>query len=156
MATYTWTLPTPSASSVAGGADLGTQFDKLFGRDLYLEVNGQSGPDLATTKAGDWLIVTGRAALRQSLIRRWITTPGQWATKPEYGAGALAYVKGRNNTSSRQELAERIRAQTMKDRRVARVHTVEVDKRENALVIRVVVIPRGEANQPLPVTLELS
>lgn len=155
MATFVWTLPTASGGSGGGNTGLGSELDKLYGRDIYLEINGESGPDYAVAKHGDWLLVTGREALRQSLIRRWITNPGSWNTKPEYGAGALSYVKARNRSSSRADLAERIRSQTLKDKRVARVDTIEVSYTENALRLRVIVIPRGEAAKPLPVVLEM-
>lgn len=155
MATFVWTLPAPTAGSLAGGSGAASDFDKLFGRDIYLAINGDSGPNTAVAKHGDWLLTSGHEALIQSLVRRWVTNPGEWQTKPDYGAGALAYVKARNNSRSRAELTERIRAQTLKDRRVAKVDTIEVKHAENALVIKVVVIPKGEAAKPLPIVLEM-
>lgn len=154
MASYTWTLPSAGPDAVVGGG-LSAQFDRLYGRDIYLEVNGSAGPDLATTKAGDWILVTGRQALRQSLIRRWITTPGEFATKPGYGAGALAFLKARGNSDSAQDLANRIRAESLKDRRVERVEAVHVSWQDSVMRIHVVVVPKGESDRPLPIVLEV-
>lgn len=165
MSGPSWTLPTP-ANGYQGvpSSEIASQDRRFYGRDIYFEI---AAPDVAlgqanyvTTAAGDWAAVEGREALRQSLIRRLVTSPGEWATKPDYGVGARQYVKARNTASVRKELESRIRAQFMRDPRVLSVDIVTVAQLDDGapgLKISVQVTPRGRlrTDQPLPVRLEV-
>lgn len=135
-----------------------TQRTRMWGRDLWLNVR-VDGADLVTTPAGDFAIVEGDEALRQALIRRVITNPGEYAVLPGYGAGARSYVKERNTRAIRDELVERIRAQAILEPRVERVAEVSVETTEDGegLKINLRVVPRGRArpDDSLPITLEV-
>lgn len=139
-----WTLPTPSAgTSGLSTRDRATQRDKLWGRDIWFDVRAGEGADYEVTAAGDWQVAEGREALRQAILRRIITDPGEWATLPDYGVGARAYVKARNTKAARDELTQRIRAQLLRDRRIESVQSVAVESSGGLLRIAVEVIPRG-------------
>ncbi len=135
-----------------------TQRARMWGRDLWLDVRVE-GADLITTPARDFAVVEGEECLRQALIRRIMTNPGEWATLPNYGAGARLYVKARNTRATRDELVERIRAQAALEPRVERVAEVSVEITEDGmgLKINLRVVPRGRArpDDTLPITLEV-
>jgi len=144
---YTWTVPSASGTIIPVG-DRADQQARFWGRDLWLDTNVLAGrADVLTTPAADLRIATGRQALRQALIRRIITAPGDWALLPNYGAGARLYVKERNTQANRDELAERIRAQLMLEPRVESVISVVVSQLEDTqgISINVVVMPKGSA-----------
>ncbi len=143
-------------------SDVKAQRDRLWGRDLWLDVR-TAGADLVTSAAGDLALAEGEEALRQSLIRRTITAPGDWAFLPAYGVGARRYVKDRNTRSKRDELVARIRSQYLADRRVERVEAVNVRVSDDGqgLHILAVVIPKGRLRtevgpgSPLTISLEV-
>jgi hypothetical protein len=141
------------AASIVRGTRAGAQGG--LGEDLWLDVTtGDS--DLVVTPAGDWALVAGREALRQSLLRRFMTIPGEWATLPDYGAGARAYVKKRNSRAVRDELAARLKAQALRDARVASVDDVQVAFADGVLKLSVRVIPRGHGGKVLVASMEVS
>lgn len=147
MTTYTFTIPSPSNGAASTPvSDTQTALDRLWGRDVWFDVN-QDVPNYITTPAGDWLSVEGRDALRQSLIRRFITSPGEYAVIPEYGAGVGDYVKGRDTRAKRDELADRIRVQALRDPRVEAVQQITIsdvdDNGSPGIRIFVLVVPRG-------------
>lgn len=134
------------------------QRDRLWGRDIWLDVTAQ-GADTVTTSAGDLALVEERACLRQAVIRRIITAPGDWAALPRYGVGARRWVKRRNSRASRDELVERIRSQLRAEPRIVSVATIAVEVTEdgNGLKINVVIIPRGRVrpDETLAIGLEV-
>ncbi len=164
MTTPTWTVP-PSPVGYVGvpASDEASQDAIFFGEDIWFDVSapddtGQA--DYVVNAAGDWTAVSGLEALRQSLLRRLITSPGEWQTKPDYGCGARQYVKARNSEAVRAELSSRIRAQFAKD---SRVHTVDMvvvsqlDDGSPGVKISILITPAGRLNSgaPLPVNLEI-
>lgn len=156
MSTFTWTVPSAAPATSTSPAERARQRDRFWGRDLWLDVR-VTGADLVTTPAKDLAIVEGEDALRQALIRRIITAPGEWAMLPEYGAGARQFVKERNTPAKRAELAERIRAQFALERRVERVASITVETTDDAqgLKIHVVVIPRGRVRPDATMSIAL-
>jgi hypothetical protein len=126
-------------------ADADKQRDRLWGRDIWLDV--RSTGDAVSSAAGDLAMASGQDALEQSLIRRFITDPGDYAVLGEYGAGARSFVKERKNRAKRDELAERLRSQALRDDRVDKVAQVLVEQTTdgNGLRIFVGVVPRGAA-----------
>ncbi len=48
--------------------------------------------DLTVSAGGDLLTATGPALTRQRVLRRLLTSPGEYIWHPEYGAGFPAYV----------------------------------------------------------------
>lgn len=139
MSHLSWTLPPSSSTTPSPGTVTAQQ---LLGRDVWLDVTA-AVPELEVTAAGDWAMVEGREALRQSLLRRLLTSPGEWATLPDYGVGARLFVKKANTSANRDELAERIRAQFLSDRRVASVDGVVITTLPsgNGIRVQVVVTP---------------
>lgn len=136
----------------------------FYGEDVYFEIAAPDvvlgEADYVVTAGGDYATVNGREALRQSLTRRVITNPGEWATKPNYGAGARQYVKARNTPDARAELESRIRTQCLIDPRVERVESVVMSAfgdESQGLKISVLVVPRGRlrGDRPLAVKLEI-
>lgn len=159
-----WIVPNPTIETAAASAKQADPDTQFFGRDIYFEIAAPDATlgeaDYVVNAAGDWTAVTGREALRQSLLRRLITSPGEWQTKPDYGVGARQYVKAKNLLATRNELEARIRAQFLRDPRVERVDTVTVaqlDDGSAGVKISVFVTPRGRlrSDRPLPVQLEL-
>lgn len=80
--------------------------------------------DYRVDATGDWLVISGIPALKQSLTRRLLTNPGDWATKPDYGVGAPALVKRRATQSNIDYLVNRTRQQFLLDERVVKVTTI--------------------------------
>lgn len=118
---------------------------KLFGRDLFWD------GDYVVASSGDWAIVEGEAALRQSIIRRIITAPGEWRTRPDYGVGARHYVKARRTPGVVDELKSMIKKQLLRDPRVAEVQAVDIDTSlAEVLKISVKVKPKGKALRSEP------
>lgn len=148
-------IGTPASESASENA-------RLYGSDIWLNV---AAPDVqlgqaryVTTAAGDWALATGREALRQSLMRRLITNPGDWQTKPDYGVGARQYVKAKNTGTVRAELESRIRSQFARDARVHSVDLVTLERLDGdapGIKVSVAVTPRGRlrTDQPLSVVL---
>ena len=160
MTILSWSLPgDPAANLGIGETELLTEIDRLFGRDIWFDVTTQIGADFVVTRAGDWALVNGEEALRQAIIRRIITTPGEWQTLPEYGAGARQFVKARKTQSAKDELTENIRGQIGSEPRVLRVDDVTIVELSPGpgLKVDVIVTPIGNAvrNRALSVTVEI-
>lgn len=141
------------------------QSNRFYGSDIWLDV---AAPDVqlgqakyVTTAAGDWALARGREALRQSLLRRLVTNPGEWQTKPDYGVGARQYVKAKNTSTARAELESRIRTQFARDPRVHSVQLVTLtplDDGTPGVKISIQVTPRGRlrSDRPLEVQMEVT
>lgn len=135
----------------------------FFGEDIWFDVagdlTGKGEGNYVITAGGDLQTATGREALRQSLIRRTITSPEEWPTLPGFGVGAGDYVKAKNTPAVRAELEAKIRTQYLRDPRVESVDLVAVWPLENGpgLKISVNVTPRGRlrTDRPLSVQLEI-
>lgn len=161
-----FTIPNPpSGYQGTPQSEQESQEARFYGSDIWLDV---AAPDVTlgqaryvTTAAGDWGLVHGREALRQSLLRRLLTNPGDWQTKPDYGVGARQYVKAKNTGSVRAELESRIRSQFARDIRVHSVDIVtiaQLDDGSAGVKISVTVTPRGRlrTDKSLVVAMEVS
>jgi len=138
----------PSVGAGASGItpqERATQVDRLFGRDIWFDVRAGDSADYEITPGGDWKVAAGKVALRQAIIRRIITDPGEWQTLPGYGVGARMFVKSPNTRAVRDELAERIRGQLLQDPRIERVDEVFVEVTADSVRIAVVVTPKGRS-----------
>lgn len=138
------------------------QTARFYGLDIWFDVSKPDATGQAAyivTPAGDLALASGREALRQSLLRRTITDPGEWQTLPDYGVGARQFVKGKNTAAEQAELTTRVRAQYLRDPRVKSVDLVIVTPLEDGspgLRLSVQVTPAGQLGvQPLPVHLEI-
>lgn len=165
MSGPSWTLPAPdSGASGLPASEQRSQDAVFFGEDIWFEIAapdvtlGQA--DYVVTASGDLALATGHDALRQSLIRRLVTNPGEWPTLPSYGVGARLYVKARNTPSVRAELESKIRTQFLRDPRVHSVDLVSVvglTDGSPGLKISISVTPRGRlrVDRPLSVQVEI-
>lgn len=154
-----FTLPTPgTGTSGISSRDRASQIDRFFGRDIWFDVRQGREADYVITDAGDWKVASGLVALRQAIIRRIITDPGEWQTLPNYGVGARMFVKAKNTRSARDELAQRIRGQLLQDDRIAAVNSVEVEINPTSVRIAVTITPKGQSlkNQPVRAAVEIS
>lgn len=141
---FTWTVPSGATTTTSVG-DRADQRARLWGRDIWLDITGGNRADTITNHAGDLTIVEGAEALRQAVIRRIITAPGDWALLPNYGAGGRLYIKAKNTQANRDELAERIRAQLLQEQRIERVGQIIVENLEDTPGIKISVqfVPKG-------------
>lgn len=138
MATFSFSIDLPA---VVTPTKL-TEEDRLWGRDVWFDGDYRVAP------AGDWLVAERSVALRQALIRRWTTPPGAFAAHPGYGAGALDFVKARKTQANADELAGRIREQSLRDPRVLKAEGVAIEWLTEGLKIRAAITPRAtEARQ---------
>lgn len=99
-----------------------------LGCDIYFDVSSGAGPNTIVTPSGDWKLVTGRACVRQALIRRYITTPGTWKTKPKYGAGVLALLRKKMTSTTKATAIANIKAQSVMVKRVKSCDSVEIER----------------------------
>lgn len=152
-----YSLPAGAAGGVSA-KDRATQLDKLFGKDIWFDVTQGGEADYEVTDAGDWKLAEGRVALRQAIIRRIITDPGEWQTLPNYGVGARMFVKAKNTRAARDELSERIRGQLLQDPRIEKVDAVNVEINPDSVRIAVTVTPKGQSirNSPVRAAVEVS
>lgn len=127
--------------------------EDFFGEDIWFDISAATGPDMVVTPAGDWKPVTGREALRQSLLRRYLTNPGEWATLPDYGAGLRAFIKAKNTKANRDKIIANLKTQTLADDRVARVSTVTVERTEDVTKFSVTIYPKGNLETAKPLTV---
>lgn len=102
----------PAWSVPEARLDFGRDLDRAaeaFGPDILV---GPEGP--AAGPHGDWLVVSGVDAARQSIEREAVANPGELASVPEWGMGLRAAVLSRrtrgNVAALRATVAERLRA----------------------------------------------
>lgn len=146
MATFTYTISTTTSPAAAEPI---TEVDKFFGRDLFWS------DDVKVTPAGDWLLVEKEEALRQAVLRRLITSPGEWKTRPDYGVGAGDFVRARHTQATLDELAGRIRDQLLRDVRIYAVEDIATEFEDGLLRINVAIKPRGEPKRAKPIVVSL-
>lgn len=131
-----------------------------LGCDIYFDFSGGTGPDTLVTPSGDWKLVSGRACLRQALIRRYLTTPGTWKTKPKYGAGVKDLLRKKMTSTTKATAIANIKAQSLADRRIKSCDSVEIERltvngvSKRGWHISVIVTPAAEP-EPLPVEFDV-
>lgn len=153
-----WTLPAPPLGVVTiPSSDTSSAAAKFFGEDVWFDVTKGAFADYVVSPAGDYQAITGVEALRQSLIRRIITNPGEWKTLPNFGVGARQYVKAKNTQAVRDELAQRVKAQCSADPRVEKVSQVIIEQLSEGagLKINVEVTARGRLRTDQPVRISI-
>jgi phage baseplate assembly protein W len=77
---------------------------------------------------GDLAMVTEEAALRQSIHRLLVVSPGEWKTRPMYGVGLKDYLKKPITAGRKVELQNRIVESLRKHPRVERLDGVTVEE----------------------------
>lgn len=118
---------------------------KMPGVDVYLgDVRGDGTPEYQIAPNRDWRLVGEDEAYRQSLRRRFMTNPGEYKNKPDYGAGLAGAVKSPGGRSNRDGLAAKLKQQALADTRTKRVISVTVAPfATNGIEYAVVVERRG-------------
>lgn len=101
---------------------------RMIGVDIWMAKTETSSLEYTVTPSRDWQLVSGKEAYRQSLIRRFLTSPGEYRNKPDYGAGVRAAVKARGRQVDLDDISTRLRSQALKDERTARVLDVAVER----------------------------
>jgi phage baseplate assembly protein W len=133
---HTFHLPARPAVGAIGGA----RDEELFGLDVLFDGDYHVGAN------GDSVLLDGEAALRQALRHRLITTPGDFATRPEYGCGVLAFVKEEMSPAALQQLALTIKKQIPEEPRVDAVLGVDLESPSSGrLTITILVRAKGKA-----------
>lgn len=95
---------------------------------------------------GDLETVDGLENYKQALIHRWITTPGDYAARPGYGAGLRLFQNMAMTVGNQVALAKAIEEQTLLDPRTEKVLGVQIalsDTDPSKFRIRVRVKPLG-------------
>jgi phage baseplate assembly protein W len=113
---YSWSVPSPVP---AGSLD--EALSQLFGQDLMFD------SDFHLDSAGDYLLLDGKAALKQALYHRLLVSPGEYALRPEYGAGLARLVKRRMTRSEIDSIEQRIVEQLSRDDRIEKVVEVKAE-----------------------------
>lgn len=165
MSDPTFAIPPPvTGQSGISATDAEDAQAKFYGEDIWYNLAAADPltgkADYVVLASGDWAVATGLIALRQSLLRRLITNPGEWQTMPQYGVGALQFVKRPNTAAVRAELEARIRSQFLRDDRVESITKVQIDPLpdgEPGLVVTVFIVAAGRLRQdaPLPMQFEI-
>lgn len=115
MAIFSYTLVpdavTPSVSTVP--VDVAKA--QLFGRDLKFDT------DFHLDAGGDYQLLEYMEALRQAIYNRLLVAPGEFAFRPEYGAGIRQFVKRRIVKSELDSIRQRVIDQLSQDDRITKV-----------------------------------
>lgn len=96
---------------------------------------------------GDLQTVEGQANLEAALLRRWFTEPGTFAYRPGYGAGVLSFKNLPMTIDNQRQIASRIEAQSLLDKRVESVKSISftIDEPEPSMVkVKVKIKPVGQ------------
>lgn len=138
MSGYSWTLPNPGGAGAAG-TKARDAADALLGCDILFD------GDMHVSAAGDYVLVEGEEAMRQSIYHRLLTRPGEYRRNPEYGVGVMSYVKRRRTTSVLDHLRGRIVDQLSLDKRIEEVISVTIENIDNGIKIALKVRISGKA-----------
>lgn len=131
---HTWTVP----ALAAGASGALEQSGVLLGKDLWWS------DGLVVTAGGDYQTVEGLEALRQSIYRRLLTRPGDYRARPDYGVGALSFVKRRRRASELDQLKVKIVDQLSLDPRISEVAAVDIASIEGGVSVSISVRAGGE------------
>lgn len=117
----------------------------LFGEDLLFT------DDLQVTASGDYATVDGVAAVKQALLNRILTSPGEYAPFPDYGVGIRNWVKKRLSRADIDSLRTLILDQAVKEDRIERILEVSVERADQGestgiqITVRAVVLGREQS-----------
>lgn len=137
---------TLSPISARDGAEYETLVEvALFGEDLFFT------DDLQVTASGDYAIISGLAALKQAILNRLLTAPGEYAIRPDYGVGIRRWVKKRLAPSEIDSLRQLIIDQLNKEDRIEQIKDVTVSRDDIGtntgvrITVKVIAIGREQA-----------
>jgi len=143
VTSFAYTLPVASVPRIRT-----RDASKAVGVAPWLNIATSQG--VPATATGDVLLVSGADGLRQRLLRRFLTDPGEYALRPDYGGGLRAALRTQMTKARVDALRERLTAQALADKGVRKVISVAVRAGENRIDIEVVVQPKTD-DRPLAV-----
>jgi phage baseplate assembly protein W len=110
------------------------------GRDILFD------DDFHVASNHDWQLVEGEAALRQWVYHCLITSPGEYAARPDFGVGVEDFLKEELTESRQAELTTRIKTNLQRDKRIQSASAV-VDAFDdgNGLTVSITIVVRGQA-----------
>lgn len=108
------------------------------GRDVLFVDN-----DIPLDARGDFKTVDGEAALRQAILIMLITSPGEYKLRPNFGIGALQFVKKAASKTIRDELRRRIFDGLSRDSRIEKVLDVVIERQATPALVRVSITARA-------------
>lgn len=119
----------------------------LAGEDVSLR-----GGDLTVTSAGDWGVVTGPLAARQSVEREAIASPGDMPRRPEWGMGLRNSLMRGTTRDERDRQASAVRRRLNANPRIDSIQTVDVSLRDDlpvqgAVTVTIAAFAAGEPLQ---------
>ena len=82
-----------------------------------MDISYQWGADLATGPTGDLALATNAQRGQQRVLRRLLTSPGDYLWQPDYGAGLARFIGQPGNAA---QIRAAIRGQIFKEDAVAR------------------------------------
>jgi phage baseplate assembly protein W len=137
-----WYVDGSAAPSVAG-TKLASETADVYGVDKYFDGRPRTTGN-------------GEENLRRALLRRLMTRPGTYRTKPGYGAGIQDFVKKSSNQATIEDLQNRVRGQVQQDRRVDKVLTCAVTKEffSDQPGVRVVLVVQSKGRTLRPMTFD--
>lgn len=152
MPTYSYTIAPPSTgggTSVSGveasnAGNIKEELREAFGTDIFYE------SDYSLTHKGDYALVSGFKALRQAILHRLITKPGEYAFEPNYGIGIQSFVKKKIVQSTLDDLEIRIRTQLLREKRISGIRSLNINRISGGVEIYVVIEAAGRALQFRP------
>lgn len=106
-------------------------------RPRQADPNDVAGADIAFTtgmviEAGDWKLVTGDDAAKQSVIRETVANVGGLANRPDWGIGASDAVFRNMTQTTIDALAAKARDRLSKNPRIAKVIAVTSQRMQAA------------------------
>lgn len=115
-----------------------------FLRDLYVPLPGSP---VVVTASGDWPTIEGLANLRHAMVARATTAPGDLVFRPNYGGDLVSQIERISSEASRVVAANAMRANALRDPRVAEVEVEATEEEPGTTIYRMTIQPQGDATE---------
>lgn len=139
MASYSYSVSTPSTVAVAPEGVMERENQRLFGTDIRFD------NDFFINSKGDYQLIEGFENLRQAVRRRLLTRPGEYKFVPDYGVGVQLYLKKPRSPSRKSELQNAIKSNLLRDPRIQEVVQVEIEDIVDGIKVGIVIRAAGKA-----------
>jgi len=142
MASYSWPLSLPASGGTGGTAQLNQvneQLERKLGTDIFFAGYYVISP------SGDYATISGIANLIQSIYRRLLTIPGEYAHIPEYGVGVPNYVKRKMTRPVLGDLKRSIIDNLLRDPRIQTIDGIDIEQGTNNIQIGIRLTAEGQA-----------
>ena len=100
--------------------------------------------DYDVTGKGDYVLIDGETALRQSILHRLMTNPGEFKTRPTYVVGIRKWVKRPKTGTNILALQNQIEDQLARESRIEEVVAVRVRSTDEGLEVSIVIRAAGK------------